>query len=157
MRVAIIRHGKAERHSESGLDADRELTGRGTRQAEWLAQHLSDRESPPTLLLVSPIVRAQQTAGPIATALGLTARTEPRLTTDVGPSDVLEAIAEHEMAESLALVGHNPHFEQTISLLAVGHRHGVRLRTGEAAILDLEDPREAIGRATLVDMVRLDD
>lgn len=159
MRVLLIRHGKAERDSRSGLDADRVLTERGVRQAEWLAGHLLKMDQRPSLLLTSPITRARQTAQSLARRLGLAAMVEPRLTTDVSPSDVLETIAELEGRRCVALVGHNPHFEETISLMlhGIGEGRGVRLRTGEAFVLDVGDPVDPVGRSSLVEVLRLDE
>ncbi len=53
------------------------LTERGNRQAELTAKALSDRAV--DQLLVSPLVRAQQTAAPIAAALGIEPITLPWL------------------------------------------------------------------------------
>jgi broad specificity phosphatase PhoE len=72
MEVVLIRHGEPE-WERDGLSVDNPgLTERGRRQAEAVGDHLGDH---PDLVLdeiwVSPLVRAQQTAAPLAARTGI--------------------------------------------------------------------------------------
>lgn len=155
MRLYVIRHGKAERDSASGRDDDRRLTDRGERQALWLGASLSEAE-PPVLLAHSPIVRARQTAELVLQTLTCPVEVEPLLATGSAPSDVLRAVQQRESTPSLAIVGHNPHFEDFVGVMCRGIGAGFRLRTGEMAVLEL-DPHAAPGQAHLLDVRRLEE
>jgi phosphohistidine phosphatase len=66
VRVYLCRHAKA---APGEPDELRELTGKGRRQAEELAERLAAAAEPPVLVLTSPLVRARQTAEPVAELL----------------------------------------------------------------------------------------
>lgn len=163
MRLYLIRHGKAERDSASGRDEDRQLAPRGERQAVWLGNQLRLADSPPARIMASPAARAARTATLIAESLGLQAETSDAIGLGTRPSWVVSLIAEVAAtdgavpAASLAIVGHNP----TLSVVAetliggVGNAAQINLRTGEAAVLDLQEPANPIGSSTLVGLLRL--
>jgi probable phosphoglycerate mutase len=77
MEFILVRHGEPAWSNDGLAVDDPGLTDRGHAQAEqtakWFAAQRIDR------LLVSPLVRAQQTASPIAETLGLEAETLPWL------------------------------------------------------------------------------
>lgn len=162
MRLIIVRHGKAKRESPTGRDEDRPLRPRGERQAERLAEALRDPAHAIASIHASPALRAQQTAGIIADALGVPLHTEPRYGLDAEVGDVLDLIAHagaHAPDTTLTLVGHNPTCAVLVAILlhgpgavgSLGHR------TGEAAILDLPDPADPVGSAALIDRLRFDE
>ncbi len=177
MRLYLIRHGKAERDSDTGRDEDRRLAPRGERQAVWLGETLGAGELPPVRIVASPAARAARTAVLIADVLGLEVETSDEVGLGSRASWVVGLvglIAEAAETGSLAIVGHNP----TLSIVAgtlvggvgcVGGAGQIELRTGEAAVLDLPDPADPadpadaidpidpIGVATLVGLLRLDD
>lgn len=69
MELLLIRHGEPA-WSRAGLSVDDpSLTARGRQQALWLADRLQDLAV--DRLLVSPLRRAQETAAPLAEALGM--------------------------------------------------------------------------------------
>jgi hypothetical protein len=84
MNLILWRHAQA---AEGGDDLQRELTAKGRKQAaraaEWLLQRLPVR----FVLLVSPAVRAQQTAQ----ALGMPFKTEKALAPGASPSSIIRA------------------------------------------------------------------
>lgn len=168
----IIRHGKAEQDSPTGLDRDRALKLRGERQARWLGEQLAASESQPTLILASPFTRARHTAELIRRALGCPLIFDERLEVGNSISDAAEVIASHagtspereragrvgEASPTLALVGHNPQLELLIGALIHGPLGGrYELRTGECFAFEIDDPHAAIGHAKLVARQRLDD
>ncbi len=157
MRLYVVRHGKAERMSETGRDDDRQLTDRGQRQIEHLAVNIASREDVPAALLASPIRRAIETARLLHAALGGALRTETSLMTGQPASMAIDLVESHAPVESLMLIGHNPQLEEVIEWLTRGRCSGCdELRTGEAVIL--ETPREHIlGRCRVIDRLRFDE
>ena len=77
MEIVLIRHGEPEWVRDGLAVVDPPLTERGHRQAERLAEHLSDERFDE--VLVSPLVRARQTASPLLEALGVTEVIDPWL------------------------------------------------------------------------------
>jgi probable phosphoglycerate mutase len=71
MELIFIRHGEPAWVVEGLGRGDPELTPRGRRQAELCAARLSAQRLPITEILVSPALRAQQTAAPLAAATGI--------------------------------------------------------------------------------------
>jgi len=72
MELLFIRHGQPAWVVDGVAQPDAPLTDVGLRQADLAAARLLERERPFTEIIVSPAVRSQQTAEPIARALGLT-------------------------------------------------------------------------------------
>jgi len=66
-----MRHGPAEDHTESGLDADRGLTVAGRERVRAVAKALLDANEAPMGIITSPLVRAVQTAEIVAIVTGL--------------------------------------------------------------------------------------
>jgi len=159
MRMYLIRHGKAERESDSGLDADRRLAPRGVRQAEWLGTVLRAAESSPSRIIASRAARASRTAELIAEALGLEVERRDEVGLSTTPSRVIDLIANASDESCLALVGHNPTLSMVADVLVHGPTPSCRigLRTGEAAVLEVSDPSDPVGSATLRGLLRMDD
>jgi len=110
----LLRHFSAvEDPPQGGRDRDRRLSPRGLRSAERLSDTLHGDTVPgplPTLALVSPAVRTQQSAAGAFGAL----TTPPRQLTDARlyhatPDDVLAILRElPDDDEVVCVVGHNP-------------------------------------------------
>jgi len=152
MRLYVIRHGKADPRAASGPDAERQLAPEGRQQARFLGERLARSEPRVEVVLSSPLDRAIQTARLICAGLGLDPRIEQALGADATPGGVIELIQSHMQVQSLAIVGHNPTLSGVVALL-IGAPGGVSLRTGQAAVLDLDGCCEP-GRATLREMIR---
>lgn len=161
MLVYVIRHGKAERDSPTGLDVDRDLRGRGERQAAWLGEWMSSLHLPPGLLLASEAVRAWRTASLIGISIDIDPEPEPRLLVGESVSGALDVIQEHAGEVSLALVGHEPQVSGIVGVLAGGLGGGLGggwpggLRTGECVLLDIARVEPGGGR--VLESVRLDE
>jgi len=155
MTLWIIRHGKAEQHSHTGLDADRALKPKGERQSAHLGAEFAGRPDAPARLIASPFVRAQQTAEGIAAVTHQDIETHDALESGRGPASVLALI--EELAEtaadapSCALIGHNPELSMVVAALA-GAESSSALRTGQAVALERD-----LTAWTVTDVVRLDD
>ena len=72
--VFIVQHGEKER-----LPGDPGLTAAGRSQAAFTAAYLAGLDVSVSSVYASPLRRAQETATPIASALGLSLHTDDRL------------------------------------------------------------------------------
>ena len=101
VRLIVVRHAKAVPGSP---DASRPLAPKGRRAADALAKEL--RASKPDAVITSPLVRAVETAVPIAKAAGVAVEIDARLAPGATASDILAAVAGH--GETVVTVGHQP-------------------------------------------------
>jgi phosphohistidine phosphatase len=157
MDIYVIRHGKAEDNSATGLDRDRVLRKKGHKQAAWIADVLAQRDPRPKLVLSSPYVRAMETAEPIWAAIGMQAQVDDRLGAERSMSDALDVLLDARGSGCVALVGHNPNCARLVSTLCNGlttmpggHR------TGELAHIRIESD-ELIGGGVLIERLRMGD
>lgn len=81
MDIIFVRHGQPQWAVDGLSQADPYLTELGQEQAKLAAHRIAHEEAKPaTELIVSPALRAQQTAAPIASETGLTPATVEDLT-----------------------------------------------------------------------------
>ena len=78
-RLLLVRHGQATWGPDHRWDSSDPLTELGHRQADDLARYLAGLPEPPTRIVSSPAVRAQQTAAACAEALALAVEIDERL------------------------------------------------------------------------------
>lgn len=150
MILHLLRHAEAEDVSSSGRDADRRLTEDGRRRAKAVAKAVATLDPGYDAVLVSPLLRARQTAEPVAEACG---HRKPLIETsalapNAAPADVLHELARLKPGTAL-LVGHQPHLGRLFGLLLSG-RADLELPMKKAALaaFDAEaDP--SLGRAEL--------
>jgi phosphohistidine phosphatase len=116
MDLILWRHAEAELLREGGDDLARELTPKGERQAQRMAQWLNHRLAATTRVLVSPAARARQTAAALEREPRIVAALAPEATTEA----LLVAARWPRSAEPVLIVGHQP----SLGLLAA------RLLTG---------------------------
>jgi phosphohistidine phosphatase len=130
MRLFLIRHAKADPGDPDEL---RPLSSKGVEQANRLGTVLSLHPSPPAVVLSSPLLRARQTAEPIARATGAQLRIDERL----GPGATAETLrtALAGLAGPVAAVAHMPDCSE-ISLVLTGVDPGFPA----AGMLELELP-----------------
>ena len=143
MKLWVLRHGQAESHAPT--DAQRNLTAHGREEVLGSAAHLIGQ--PIDAILVSPYVRAQQTAQLVREALGFEGeiRTVPWLTPEANPLQVLEQL---DSADNLLLVSHQPLVGNLIGLLQHGHlRDPQPMNT--ASLAELEGDWPLAGLMTL--------
>jgi phosphohistidine phosphatase len=100
MRVLIVRHAEA---APGAPDELRTLTPRGREQAQALAESLRRDGFRADAVVVSPLLRARETAD--ALALG-TPVVDDRLAPGATPDDVREATVGR--GETVVVVGHQP-------------------------------------------------
>jgi phosphohistidine phosphatase len=116
VKLYLIRHGAAEAGAPD--DMSRNLTARGESQAlaaaSWLAQNISG----PVSLWASPYVRTQQTAAPIAKALGIDIVAHECLQPEMTPQKVVGELCQQQ--KNIILVTHLPLVGRLASLLTEG-------------------------------------
>ena len=120
MNLILWRHAEAEDVAASlriqrNTDLQRELTKRGHKQAEKMANWLRPRLPDDTLVLASPAVRTQQTAR----ALTEHFQTLTALAPGADVSAILDAL-DWPSNTNLLLVGHQPWLGRLASLLIAG-------------------------------------
>ena len=102
MRLIIVRHAHADPGDPDEL---RQLSDRGRVEAQDVAEELAVRGAP-GLVLSSPLLRARETAAPIARERGAELRIDERLSPGATLEDVLAAV--EGIAGSVVTVGHQP-------------------------------------------------
>ena len=101
MELILWRHAEAV---DGTPDHNRALTNKGWQQAERMAEFLTPRLPHDTRILVSPALRAQQTAS----ALTKKFITEPAIDTHATPQEALAAAGWPTAQGATLLVGHQP-------------------------------------------------
>lgn len=147
--LILMRHAKSDWEASFELDARRPLSARGRAAADTMGRVLTAAGRVPDFILTSPAVRAFTTAEMAAAAGGWSA--EVMVVDDLyggGPADVLAAVkAVPGPSIRVLVVGHEPTWSETVSVLAGGGR--VRMPTAAAAGLEtLVSSWEAIGPGT---------
>jgi phosphohistidine phosphatase len=113
MDLILWRHADAE---DGSPDAARKLTKRGQAQAASVAAWLKPRLPERCEILVSPAVRAQQTAA----ALGLPYSTSVKVGTGIAAADILAAAGWPERRSTVLIVGHQPTLGRVAATLLSG-------------------------------------
>src|SRR5258706_7087753 len=101
MDLILWRHAEAE---EARPDSERKLAARGREQARRIAAWLKPRLPGRCEVLVSPAVRAQQTA----LALGVPFVTSPAMGTEAAAAAVIAAVDWPVRSRATLIVGHQP-------------------------------------------------
>jgi phosphohistidine phosphatase len=113
MDLILWRHAEAHVLKEGQTDLERALTPKGERQAQRMAEWLNQRMAHSTRVLVSPAVRAQQTAK----ALDRHFKTVQLLAPEASVTALLSVTRWPEASEPVLVVGHQPTLGQVAALL----------------------------------------
>lgn len=116
MNLILWRHAEAEILRPGQDDLERELTSKGRRQAERMAQWLDQRLPDSARVLVSPAARTQQTVAP----LGRRFKTVPALAPERSVDDLLAAAGWPAADETVLVVGHQPTLGMVAARLLCG-------------------------------------
>ena len=138
----LLRHADAEPHG-TRADSERRLTARGERQARLAGVALGRAEVSFTAVLVSPKVRAQQTAALAAEEWGVQPGVEQQaalqtyapLAGGFDAAQALDTLAGSDADARVLLVGHEPDLSGIVAELT-GAR--VDLKKGGLAVVRLE-------------------
>jgi phosphohistidine phosphatase len=112
----------------------RPLTKKGRHQSERLGRFLEAHGVRPDVIVSSPLVRSQQTAEIVATTLGMTVKTDDRLGSGFGKSELWEMLDELGAREPM-FVGHDPDLSSLVSYLI--DAAGISMRKASLATIDL--------------------
>lgn len=143
MRLYFLRHTEAE---DGPVDAERELTARGRRDAERVGRYLRDSGVMLDRVYCSPLVRAVQTAARVVKVRPLRRKSdlavaEPLLN-DATAAAFRRWLTSLPKVESVLLVGHEPSLSLRIrTLLGLGVADALPLPKGGLARVDTEDRR----------------
>lgn len=127
MRVILVRHAEA---APGEPDELRPLTDAGRATARALAARLAVRR--PHAVLCSPLLRARETAEPIARAAGLAAEADGRLAPGATAETFREAVAGR--GATVVAVGHQPDCSEIVLALTGEER---RFAPGATAEVEL--------------------
>lgn len=123
MNLLLWRHADA---SDGFPDHQRALTDKGRAQAKRVAAWLNDRLPDDAVILVSPAVRAQQTAD----ALKRNLVTSAALDTDTDAVTLLKAATGKKREGTTLVVGHQPTLGRVASLLLTGIETDLSVKKG---------------------------
>ena len=133
-RLALFRHAKTERDSDSGRDFDRRLADRGRSDARRLGEEIRELGLKFDLILSSPAARAAETAE----IAGLTPRFDQRIY-NASAGELLAMVQDcDDSMSSIMLIGHNPGLEQLASRLIGRH---VEMPTGSMIEMEFSADR----------------
>lgn len=123
MELILWRHAEAE----NGFpDSSRSLTAKGRAQAKKMADWLKRRLPGDARILVSPAIRAQQTA----TALGMDFNTVEAIAPGASPQAVMEAAGWPRAGGTVVIVGHQPTLGQVAAQVLAGVEQDWNLKKG---------------------------
>jgi phosphohistidine phosphatase len=148
MRIYLFRHGLAGSRDASRWPDDnaRPLTPRGVERTRKAALGLAALEPKPTLILTSPLKRAEQTARILRDALGLSKDMETLEALSPGGSyrAVLQRLGECDANANVFLVGHEPSLGKLAGVLLFGApASSLPLKKAGACVVQFEGPLKA--------------
>lgn len=123
MDLILWRHADAQ---DADNDMARELTTKGRKQAEKMAHWLIPRLPESTRILVSPAVRALQTAD----ALQLDYEVVANIAPGAMGVQVLSEAGWPDASGTVLLVGHQPTLGDAASMLLFGETRGMNIKKG---------------------------
>lgn len=116
MDLILWRHAEAKETGGPIADTDRELTARGLKQAQEMAEWLRRQRLPRVAVLSSPTRRALQTAE----VLGQPVKIKKQLGIGAATADLLGAADWPDHPGAIILVSHQPALGRLASLLLAG-------------------------------------
>ncbi|MCG3109310.1 2,3-bisphosphoglycerate-dependent phosphoglycerate mutase [Metallosphaera sp. J1] len=133
--ILIVRHGESEPQTEGISDQDRKLVKKGVKQMRRVANFLEEMGYEPTQIMVSPLLRAVQSAEVILDEMGLDmkAETVEDLLPDKDPSTLAEKLK--GMQGIVLIVGHEPHLSKLVKALTSAE---VEIKRGGVAVVEID-------------------
>jgi phosphohistidine phosphatase len=142
LKLYVMRHGPAEDHAESGLDADRPLSAPGRDRVRTVARALHDGGEEPWAIVTSPLVRAVQTAEIVALTTQLGDRNGTvEVRRGIAPGGDAVRLVHQLVAEGrkrVMVVGHEPDLSGLVSSMLGGFGRGF----DKAMVVGLHVPSE---------------
>ena len=153
MHLYILRHADAD--TEAVTDSARTLSEKGEEQARKVAQFCRAHGIQPDVIFASPLIRAQQTAKPVAKELDVEITTARWLACGAKPDVILEELAAVENVPAVMLVGHEPDLGNLIAHLLGAASGSIHVRKASLTLIELLLPRRGGGRLEFSMPVRL--
>jgi phosphohistidine phosphatase len=141
MRIYLLRHGVAVQGGTAVYPGDdRPLTADGVKKMEKEAPAVLADVEEIDLIVSSPLSRAFETARIVAEAAKYTQpiRKSRYLLPGAAIEDLLGEMPDYRPAESILLVGHNPHLEIFASTLLGAAVPAIEFKKGGACRIDLD-------------------
>jgi len=148
LELYLLRHADAgDSATWAGDDAERPLSKKGRRQAKRLARLLVGLGLRVDAVITSPLLRAAQTAKPVAKAVGVDLLTDERLGYGFGVRELATLVKQLGPGMTrVVLVGHDPGFTDVASHL-VGSP--IVMAKGSLARVDLGEREVRAGAGSL--------
>jgi phosphohistidine phosphatase len=145
VKLVIFRHGPAgnreEWEAEGRDDRERPLTPKGKKEVRKAAAGLALLVPQLDVVATSPLVRAAQTAKIVAAEYGSEIENLEALAPERDPEEMLAWLKAHDSAQTLAVVGHEPHLSTLACYLLTGTKSSfLDLKKGGACLLELPQP-----------------
>lgn len=146
MKLLVIRHAIAEDRDAFAVtgqpDANRPLTDEGRRKMKGAVRGLRNAVPRIDVLAASPLLRAAQTADLVSKGYGgLEMQTVDELSPERRPDELLGWLRTHQLGDTVAVVGHEPHLGFLVGWLLTGRNDSfVDFRKGGAVLLEFDDP-----------------
>jgi phosphohistidine phosphatase len=134
MDLLLWRHADA---ADGHPDHQRPLTDKGRAQAKHMAQWLNKRLPHDAVILVSPALRAQQTAQALKRPFTTCDDVQP----GADAAAVLEAVGQPKSAATTLVVGHQPTLGQVAALLLTGAEGDLSFKKGAVWWLSMRHDR----------------
>lgn len=146
MKIILMRHGQAESYANVDSDSARKLTDFGQAQALETANYLAEHYQA-DMLVVSPYVRAQQTAAQVNGCFSaLSPVTQDNITPEDDAREALKTLGEHE-SDCMIVVCHMSIVAHIAALLTGDYPESFAL--AEARVFETEFVM--MGMATEID------
>ena len=123
MNLILWRHAEAE---DGAPDLARELTDKGRKQAARMAEWLTPRLPKDVRILVSPALRARQTAD----ALEMDYEVVKEIAPGADAAQILASAGWPEATDTVVVVGHQPTLGRVVSLLTIGEEDELTSKKG---------------------------
>lgn len=147
-RLILMRHAKTEPWTEGVDDHARALTPSGHKAALHMALEIKEMGWAPDLALVSTARRTRETSSHIKSVIEACDLMFEEGLYLAGERGISDLISEHESAETLLIIGHNPGMHDlALSLMrasgSADHRAAIKLAsklpTGACALYEAEE------------------
>lgn len=149
MWIYLLRHGIAEEPQHGVSDEQRALTDIGKDRLQKASNTWQTLVTQPDAVFASPLVRAKETAAIFSEAVGFGGEfTETDALVPHAQPALAMAFLEGELlskADSVAIVGHEPHLGYLLGNLLTGHpRISIPLKKGMLVGLQAESPSNLV-------------
>lgn len=119
-RLILMRHGKAERHAQTGGDFERALAPSGREDAAVMGKVLAGLNYSPEVVLVSSARRTRETAELVAASFPMARVEHRRDLYHADPEEIVQALEdEGDAVSTVMVVGHNPGMHELALRLAL--------------------------------------